>query len=160
MKVYLMRHGDATHEPGNPLSPKGRKDAEAVAAFLLVQGVSIATIEHSTKLRAQQTAQILAEKLHPSGGVAETEGVAPLDDPLGWAARVRERSEDTFLVSHLPFLPKLFSLLVCGYLDESIIAVPTASVICIARESGLWSLQWMITPDLLPPHPADDMVLV
>lgn len=160
MIVYLMRHGEATNESGNPLSPNGRSDAAAMACFLAERGVSVATVEHSAKLRAQQTAHILAQKLHPSGGIIEVAGIAPLDDPLAFAAQMHERREDVLLVSHLPFLPKLFSILVCGYPDESIVAIPTATVICLVREEGLWSLRWMVTPDMLPPRSADDMVLI
>lgn len=159
MRAYLMRHGEATHEPGNPLSPNGRSDVAVIAHFLADRGVRVERIEHSTKLRAQQTAQILAEKL-TLAGIVEVAGVAPLDDPLGWAAQMQERNEDILLVSHLPFLPKLFSILVCGYADESIIAVPPATVICLVRDAGIWSLRWMVTPELLNPRSADDMVLV
>lgn len=160
MKLYLMRHGEASNEPGNPLSPNGRSDVAAVAKFLADRGVAVAGIEHSVKLRAQQTAMILAEKLAPACGVIEIAGIAPLDDPMAFAAQMQERSDDVLLVSHLPFLPKLFSILICGYSDESIVALPTATVICLVREAGIWSLRWMVTPDLLPPQSADDMVLV
>jgi phosphohistidine phosphatase SixA len=160
MNLYLMRHGEATNEPGNPLSSKGRRDAATMAGFLAERGIGAAAIAHSTKLRAQQTAHILAEKLQPAGGVVEMEGVAPLDDPKAWAAQVQDQVDSLLLVSHLPFLPKLFSILVCGYTDDSIVAMPTATLICLVREGGLWSLRWMVTPDLLHSRSADDTVLV
>jgi phosphohistidine phosphatase len=153
MKIYLMRHGDASQESGNPLSTKGISAVNAVADFLAQRKVSLYCIEHSTKLRARQTAEMLAQKLHPVGGVVETEGVAPLDDPTQWAGNLRLRHDDILLVSHLPYLPKLFSLLLCGYQDESIVTLPSASILCLERNADLYSLQWMITPDLVDKAP-------
>ena len=37
MKLYLMQHGDALQkdvDPDRPLSPRGRRDIEKIAAFL------------------------------------------------------------------------------------------------------------------------------
>jgi phosphohistidine phosphatase SixA len=39
--------------------------------------VALERIEYSDKLRAQQTAEILAAKLHPTDGTVEAPGLAP-----------------------------------------------------------------------------------
>ena len=63
MRLYLVQHGDAIPErvdPERPLSAKGRRDVEAVARLLASAGTRAVRVAHSGKLRAQQTAEVLA----------------------------------------------------------------------------------------------------
>jgi phosphohistidine phosphatase SixA len=54
------------------------------------------------------------------------------------------------LVGHVPFMPKLFSLLTCGFLDDGNIAFGNATVACLNRQSdGSWTLQWMVGPEMV-----------
>src|SRR2546427_8916418 len=84
MDRYLVQHGEAKPEqedPARPLSDRGRRDVERVAHAAGRSGVSVAEIVHSGKLRAQQTADLLAAALSPVGGLRAVAGLAPLDDP-------------------------------------------------------------------------------
>lgn len=156
MFLYLVQHAEATTEkenPAKPLSEKGEKDIRRVALHLSKLDLKISRILHSKKLRARQTAEILSESLKPSGDTAESDGLAPLDDPTAWADRLKyltaSVTENIVLVGHLPHLGKLASLLLCGDPERNIIAFRMGGVVCLKRdEKGEWSIQWIITPDL------------
>ena len=150
MNLYLMRHGDASNEPGNPLSAQGRSDSEQIGRFLAAKDTGIEKVYHSTKLRAKESAVIVGGLIGREKNIVEIEGLGPLDDAVLWADRLQSVESNLLIVSHMPFLPKLFSALVCGYADENLVQFSTASVVCIRRLSvGMWALQWMVTPELL-----------
>ncbi|HSW62677.1 MAG TPA: phosphohistidine phosphatase SixA [Dissulfurispiraceae bacterium] len=150
MDIYLMRHADACNDTGNPLSPQGRHDSEKMGLFFASRGIVIEKIFHSAKLRAKETAVIIAPYAGCEKKVIETEGIGPLDDAVLWADRLQSIESNLLIVSHMPFLPKLFSALLCGYADENLVQFPTASVVCMRRLSvGMWALQWMVTPEVL-----------
>ena len=81
MKLYLMQHGEAL-SPGEdsrrPLSARGRKETEKMASFLQSIGLELHSIWHSQKLRAVETAQILASYLDKEE-VRERKDMNPLD---------------------------------------------------------------------------------
>src|SRR5437899_75323 len=84
MECYLVQHGEAKPEqedPARPLTDRGRREVERVARAARRSGVGVAEILHSGKLRAQQTAELLAAALSPVGGVRAVAGLAPTDDP-------------------------------------------------------------------------------
>ena len=63
MRRYLVQYGDAVPErldPERPLSPAGRREVEAVAHLFASTGARVVRVAHSGKLRAQQTAELLA----------------------------------------------------------------------------------------------------
>jgi phosphohistidine phosphatase len=80
MQLYLVQHGAATAEtddPERPLTDEGRRTVEVVAEHLSRMGVKPGRIEHSDKLRARQTAEILAARLRPATGVSQVAALAP-----------------------------------------------------------------------------------
>jgi phosphohistidine phosphatase len=155
MLLYLVQHGDAEKEeedPSRPLTPRGKEDVARTASSLAGIETVAPRILHSGKLRAEQTAEIIASSLKPSSrrGLSGTDGLAPLDDPGTWEDRLKYMTEDIMLVGHLPHLGRLSSLLLCGDKERDAVAFRMGCVVCFGRaEKGLWSLQWMITPDLL-----------
>jgi phosphohistidine phosphatase len=157
MFLYLVQHAEAKTEeedPARPLSEKGVKDIRKVASHLSKLSLTISRMLYSKKLRAKQTAEILSEYMRPVEAAAESDGLAPLDDPSAWAGRLKyltaSVTENIVLVGHLPHLEKLASLLLCGDPKENVISFKMGGVACLARdETGNWSLQWMITPDVL-----------
>lgn len=155
MRLYLVQHGEAKREeedPSRPLSEKGLKDVRKMADYASKRlGVKVERILHSGKLRAKQTAEELAAKLKPKGGVEEADGLEPLADPKVWAERLKGMEEDVMLVGHLPHLSKLSSLLLSGDETKEVIRFETAGMACLERdERGLWSLRWMVTPAIAP----------
>ena len=154
MYLYLVQHAEALAEekdPKRPLSEKGKADIQKVAEFVSkYANISIKSIIHSGKLRAEQTAEILAKYLNPPEGIRKEEGLNPLDDPLIWANRLKEIEEDTMLVGHLPHLVKLSSYLLCQDMDKKIIEFQMGGVVCLRRdESNIWTVNWMIIPELI-----------
>ncbi len=154
MKLYLVQHGKAKskeEDPSRPLSEKGTEDVRQVVAFVAEHmQVQVTSILHSGKARAQQTAHILAEYLNPPEGIKMTEGLEPLAAPSIWSERLAKTEEDLMLVGHLPHLSKLSARLICQDEEKEVIQFHRGGIVCLERnELGLWSVNWMITPDLL-----------
>ena len=153
MHLYLVQHAEAKpreDDPQRSLSDQGRADIEKVATFLGERGLPVSRIIHSGKLRARQTAETLAERLKATGGVSETEDLAPLDDPAVWAGRLSEFDENLMLVGHLPHMGKLAALLVTGDADQPLVTFKPGGVVCLERDDeGRWSLRWMVVPGIM-----------
>jgi len=111
--IYLVRHGDTVPEerdPTRPLSEKGRAEVEATARALLKEGAKVDEIWHSTKLRAKQTAEIIAQIL----GVKKTyekEGLKPFDPVAPIAEMLKTANKTILIAGHMPFLGELAELL-------------------------------------------------
>lgn len=118
-----MQHGVATsseEDSSRPLTPAGRASVERVAARARSAGIRADRCFHSGKVRAEQTARILAgavgTTLQPSAGLNPSDPVQPIADWL--EAQVRVSADRAIVVvSHLPFLDRLTSLLVAGDQD-------------------------------------------
>lgn len=153
MLLYLVQHGDAKREeedPSRPLSDKGIEDVKRVASYISRLNIEVEEVLHSGKLRAKQTAELVAGNLRMAKGASETNGLAPLDDPRLWAERLKAKTNPLMLVGHLPHLGRLSSLLLCGDKEKNIIAFKMGGIVCLKRDdAGTWSLQWMITPEIL-----------
>jgi phosphohistidine phosphatase len=155
MFLYLIQHAEARKEeedPSRPLSDKGAQDAEKAAVYLSRLGIVVKDILHSGKLRAKQTTEIMARSITPASfrTLSETDGLAPLDDPGIWDDRLKYMTDDIMLVGHLPHLGRLSSLLLCGAREKTVISFKMGCVVCLERdEKGIWSVRWMVTPDIL-----------
>ncbi|MFH1387218.1 MAG: histidine phosphatase family protein [bacterium] len=113
MRIYLVRHGEAVPaevDPKRPLSARGRNEVEGAVRELMAEGAKISEIWHSEKLRAKQTAQIIARDLGIKV-VIEKKGLKPDDDPGPIADLLRAANKTILIAGHLPFLPKLAKLL-------------------------------------------------
>ena len=151
MPHYLVRHGEAQSEledPTKPLSDHGREEVVRVARYAASIGVEIAEIRHSNRLRARQTAEILAEHLVPRLGIREAEGLAPGDEPDRIRTELEAAEEPLMLVGHLPHLSRLVSALVLGNSKTEIIRPDTGTMICLAKAERGFRLRWVLTPEL------------
>lgn len=153
MNLYLVQHGEAVTkeiDPGRPLSERGRQDVVRVVRFAAENcRMDLSHIHHSGKLRARQTADILAESLDLPEPV-EIDGLAPLDDPTIWSCRLQDLADSIMLVGHLPHLARLAGVLLCGGPETVPIAFRMGGMVALAREEGKWALQWMLVPDIVP----------
>ena len=158
MELYLVQHGEAKPEqedPARPLSERGREEVQRVARYAARLGLKVAEIRHSGKLRAEQTAQILAEALAPSRGVRKAEGLAPLDDPAPRQEElerlVEEGAEGLMLVGHLPHLSRLAGLLLVGDPERELIRFRMGGIVCFSREREEegWAVKWILVPELV-----------
>jgi len=153
MTLYLVQHGQALSDdvdPARPLSDAGEADARAMAAFLAGQPLAVPKIIHSGKLRARQTAELLAGAFAPPPPVAERSGLNPNDPPEELAPELARWQDDAMLVGHLPFMGRLVALLVSGRPQGNIVAFRPGSIACLEpADAGGWSVAWMIRPELL-----------
>jgi phosphohistidine phosphatase len=150
--LYLVQHAEAKTEQEDPsrgLSENGLSDIKKIANQAARLSVEASQIFHSGKKRASQTAQILAEHLHPDKGVSESDGLAPMDEPKIWAERLSSIIEEKImLVGHLPHLGRLAGLLICNDEKKNIVNFKMAGIVCLKRDEDMsWSLEWMLTPE-------------
>lgn len=114
MKLFLVRHGEYIPEsinPEKPLSDKGKSDIEKLGKQLKDNGYTVDEICHSNKLRAKETAEILAKYVLKTDKLSQQEGLCPNDDAKPWADKINTYSEDIMLVGHLPFMESLSGIL-------------------------------------------------
>lgn len=152
MDFFLVRHGEAKPEyedPKRPLSDRGRREVEKVAHALYEKRVAVAEIVHSGKLRARQTAEIMARVLSPGRRVRKITGLAPDDDPVLAKAELEAADAPVMLVGHLPHLGRLAALLVTGDGERSVVEFSPASAVCLSRVDGGWKVEWSLTPDAI-----------
>lgn len=153
MKLYLVQHGEAIPkevDPERPLSPQGKKDISNMAEFLKTSGHTVNRVLHSGKLRARQTAGILAESLLKNGKVEVVDGINPNDPVQDFSFKAHKIKYDTMIVGHLPFMAKMVSRLVTGNEDQVIVAYIPGSVVCLQQDpEEHWQIEWMLRPDTL-----------
>jgi phosphohistidine phosphatase len=153
MDLYLMQHGMAKAEaedPARPLADEGRAAVERVAARAAAAGTRIERCLHSGKLRAEQTAQVLADAV---GGRADArEGLAP-NDPVAAVARwLRQLGDDQAiaLVGHLPSLDRLASLLIADDENAQAIRFQMGGLVKLVpkQERAGFAVAWVLPPEL------------
>ena len=152
MRLYLVQHGEALSaddDPARPLSEAGRRDVAALAQFLEASGLTIARVVHSGKLRAEETAAILAAALAPTAPIESLAGLAPNDSVTDLARRAEASHEDLLVVGHLPFMDRAVAYLVTGAETPGVVAFRPGSIVCLERDDDSWRLAWMVRPELL-----------
>lgn len=157
MKLYLARHGQAA--PTEPdadraLTGRGRVQVERLALFLGTSGIEVDTIFHSPLRRARETAEIFARSLARTARCEPLDGLKPSDPEEALSARLSTFDGDTMLVTHLPLVERLLSLLVAGSPAPRVAPFTPGTVVCLdqARETstgGSWEIVWFVPPVLL-----------
>jgi phosphohistidine phosphatase len=153
MKLYLVQHGKALskeEDPSRSLSDAGVVDVKKAAGLLSTIGVRPDEIHHSGKMRALQTAQIIAEHLRVEQPVIQSEGLSPMDDPALWAENLNEMDGDIMLVGHLPHLAGLAGLILCGSAESRPVIFAMGGVLCLERdEESRWAMDWFVKPGMI-----------
>ena len=152
-RIYLVQHGEAASkdvDPDRPLTPKGVRDITVMARFLKNSGVQLADILHSGKLRAEQTAGIFAQAFLDSATTGIVRDINPNDSVQAFTGRLDQYSTGSMFVGHLPFMEKLAAYLVCGSEVLPLVRFTPGSVLCLAAVKGVWVIEWMIRPELIP----------
>jgi phosphohistidine phosphatase len=152
MYLYLIRHGEASSDDGGRSKPKifkepgaltekGRETVRKLAVFLKKKGVKIDEIWHSVKLRAKQTAEIIADEFDVEN-VYKKNFLAPLD-PVDKCVEKMSGYEnlDLAIVSHIPYLSNLIAYLVP--VPGEIIDFKQAGVVCLELTGAGWQIAWM-----------------
>lgn len=152
MRVYIVRHGHAaagTSDALRPLSAQGRDEVTRLAHFAMRAHVKVEQVWHSPKLRAKETAELLARTAEFGADLIEREGLSPEDDPGEVLAELEMQYEDVCIVSHMPFVSYLTSGLLLGT-AHPILRFDTATMVCLEREAlGAWRLAWLVSPAVI-----------
>jgi phosphohistidine phosphatase len=149
MFISLVRHGEALPDPDDasrPLSPRGRAEVERVARLAADLGLRPAEIRHSGRVRAGQTADILAASLAPARGTRAVPGLGPEDDPELAAIECVQAREPLMLVGHMPYLGRLAGRLVLGDPRRQLIRFGTGTIATLARGEGGFLVECVIRP--------------
>jgi phosphohistidine phosphatase len=161
LDIVILRHGIAAdrdaqaypHDPGRPLTPRGRRRVAGVVRALAARGVAPVVILSSPYLRAVQTAEIAAEAF----GIAvrrieTTEALAPMAAP-GVILRqlARRKQGPVLLVGHAPHLDRLIAQCLTGSADP-VTALRKGAVACLRLERLRplrARLEWLVTARLM-----------
>lgn len=155
VRVHLLRHahaGDAFKWIGDddlrPLTDKGRKQSQRLGAFLERHGVRPDVIVTSPKVRAAQTAEIVAGAL---GMTVKTD--RRLGEGFGqrelWALLDETGAREIMVVGHDPDFSSLLAYLV----DTAGIRLKKGALATVELHTklgdGEGELRWLVPPDLL-----------
>ena len=155
-RLYLLRHADAGDpeawtgpDDARPLSGKGEKQSRRLGKLLASTGFAPSVILSSPKLRARQTAEILAAELGRE--VAIDDRLAFGLDAVAVEAILFDAGEpeEPVLVGHDPDFSDLTAWLIGApsFAMKKGALVRIDTVRPISRASG--TLRWLVPPDLL-----------
>jgi len=152
MALFLVQHGKSLSkelDPEQGLSPEGISDVERIADVARGYSVHVASISHSGKKRALQTAEIFNAALKPAGGVQSQAGLKPLDDVKAFAERLEVR-DDLMIVGHLPFMERLTSYLITGDMEKPVLKFQNGGIVCLdeGAEGKGWVIKWTLMPEI------------
>ena len=153
MRLYRVRHCDAVHpteHPDRPLSVHGRQQAARLRDWLDATDVRVDEVLHSGVLRAKQTAETLAAAVRPARGVRMVPGLRPGDPARDAADTLRCGDESRLVVTHLPIVAHIASLLLAGSEHGEPLSFATGTIAALVGEGDHWSLDWLMRPELLP----------
>ena len=158
VQLHLLRHAHAGDpfewdgpDEARPLSPRGERQADRLGRFLAGIGFRTDAVITSPKVRAVQTAEIVAERLGVPVGrddrLADDVGLAALEAIL----RDAGHPASPVLVGHDPDFSDLLVKL-CGGLGVPMRKGAFARLDAERPfEPGRATLRWLIPPDLLKP---------
>ncbi len=151
-RVYFAQHGlavDKAEDSQRPLSKAGIEQTLSIAKQLHAAKTPVSQICHSGKLRAVQTADILATTLKITSTSAH-DYLSPNDSVSLFTKKLVV--ENALYIGHLPHLEKLVSYLLTGNENQSIIKFQNSAIICLEKKAEQSHIRWYLTPELLQPQ--------
>jgi phosphohistidine phosphatase len=151
--VYLVRHGEAVSaevDPSRPLTQASWLAVERLAGWAAAADIRPDELLHSGKLRAEQTAEILADYLMPAKGATVRRGLGPDDDVRPLAESLAATDHRLMIVGHLPFMGHLVSQLVVGDANRAVVQFEAAGLVAMQFQDGLWTITCVVDPELIP----------
>jgi phosphohistidine phosphatase len=149
LKVFLVHHGDAVGpdvDPRRPLSKHGREHVIRLAAEAAGRGARPATVWHSGKLRARQTAEEYWRACNALATFSATRDLQPEDAPEWIRDRLRGESRDILIAGHYPHLPGLLTLLLSASHDADTVPFPQHGVVAVETDDDgkTWKEIWRL----------------
>ncbi len=125
MLIYFLRHGDASssdefNDHERPLTELGKKQAESVGNFLFNSKVYFDAVISSPMLRAQQTASAVLSKFDRKEFLTSDLLLNGTDPGEIFNYLDNQNVSCVLLISHIPLLEKLISLLIYGISESDI----------------------------------------
>ena len=151
MYLYILQHGEAVPkdtDPERPLSEQGRRDIRILAMHMKNMDVQLGNIFHSGKLRAQQSAGLIAATLAPELELCQADGLNPNDDPAVIISDLDQMNANVLIASHMPFVSRLCSMLLTGTADAEFASLP-GTLFCLEKTDDRWRMAYMLRPDFL-----------
>jgi phosphohistidine phosphatase len=143
--LYLLRHAKSSwDDPGlpdreRPLAPRGRRDANLLAAYLVRERIAPELILCSPAVRTRQTLELV----RPPGRVAFLDALygASCDELLKRLRSLPETVASVMLIGHNPGLQELALDLASGGagLERLEAKFPTAALATLTIAAGPWS---------------------
>jgi len=150
MRVYLIQHGKAKSKEEDPergLSEEGLHETRRTAEAFGRMDPEVYVVWHSGKLRARQTAEIVAEALGIPKRIMEHSNLAPMDDVRIVAKELEGSGHNIAITGHLPFLSKLAGILLTGRDGPEPVQFRNSGIVCLELGEKGWNLPWAVTPD-------------
>ncbi len=149
MRVYIVRHGQAAaaaSDSARPLSPEGRAEVTRLGDYLAREGIRVSAVWHSSKVRARETAQLLADTGRLGGPLEARAGLRPDDDVSDVAVALEASDADVCIVGHMPHISILVYTLAAG----AAVRFDTATMACLERIAPrAWRVLWHVSPATL-----------
>lgn len=158
LELYLLRHAHAGNasewtddDALRPLSAKGRRQAEKLGRFLGDLRFEPDSILTSPKLRARETAQLVADALGMAVHV-DDRLAGGLDLDVVAALVSNDGGHKIVLVGHDPDFSEIAGeLMGLPYLPMRKGALARVDV-SMPFAPGAGTLRWLLSPDLIPSH--------
>jgi len=161
MNLYIIRHAIAVDEGSadfedsqRPLTDKGRRKMRQIAKGLYALGVEFDLILSSPYLRAQETAEVLADVLKVKKKIIFSESLIPESEPEKVIAEINESHtvDSLAIVGHEPHLSSLIGLLAAN--NPNIDITLKKGGVCYLSADDLHhahraTLEWLLTPGIL-----------
>ena len=156
MELFIVRHGIAQDRDDptvrsdgeRELTREGRDKTALAAEGLKRMGCRPELIAASPLVRAQQTAEVIAEVLCPEVAVQTCEGLGPgggTGEIIEWLRPLAENS--VMLVGHMPNVAETTGVLLAGRASVEMV-FKKAATCCIlfdgAPEAGRGVLKWLL----------------
>jgi phosphohistidine phosphatase len=137
MRCCLVHHADAVAphvDAQRPLSERGIRQAEAMAAALRETGFSPTAIWHSGKLRARQTGEPYLRLCNPSAEFRMVRGLRSEDPPDWIALELTAETRDVMAVGHMPSIS-----LLAERLSPDCFGVPLNGWVLFEKDGDGWT---------------------
>jgi phosphohistidine phosphatase len=155
MRLYFIRHGHAEDAQGpefddfaRRLTPKGSETTRALARLLQGAGVTPAKLYSSPRVRARQTADILAKELRAIVSVREEVNFGFNSPAVSALIKDVADDSDVLFIGHEPDLSLVTSDLIGG--GEIVMKKSGLARIDLISQAPLkGALLWLLAPRLL-----------